>query len=309
MNVQHIVNVSGGKDSTAIYLLAMESGRPFRATHCDTGHEHPVTEEYVRTLHERTGGPEVEIIRADFTKDFARKRAYLLEHWPNDGVPQSRVDRAAQLLEKPTGIPFLDLCMMKGRFPSTRARFCTEELKVLPALRQVIWPAAKAGPVLRWIGVRADESAARAKALRVERDDAPGVRIWRPILTWSADDVFAMHRRMGVEPNPLYLQGIGRVGCMPCIMARKSELAEIARRWPEQFKRVAEWERLVADTSKQGLATLFAPDKTPDGPVDGVYPGAMAIADWALTSRGGKQYDLEHFMPPQACSSIYGLCE
>lgn len=26
--VQHLVNVSGGKDSTATYLLALESGRP-----------------------------------------------------------------------------------------------------------------------------------------------------------------------------------------------------------------------------------------------------------------------------------------
>lgn len=309
MSVQHIVNVSGGKDSTAIYLLAMQSGRSFRAIHCDTGHEHPVTEEYVRTLHERTGGPEVEIIRADFAKDFARKRAYLLEHWPKDGVAQSRVDRAAQLLEKPTGIPFLDLCMMKGLFPSTKARFCTEELKVLPSLRQVIWPAAKIGPVLRWIGVRADESRARATARRYERDDAPGVMIWRPILRWTVEDVFAMHDRHGVEPNPLYKMGVGRVGCMPCIMARKSELAIIAKRWPEEYERVAEWERLVAETSKRGQATFFAPGRSPEDPVNGVYPDVHRIADWALTSRGGKQYDLEHFMPVQACFSIYGLCE
>ena len=308
-SIQHIVNVSGGKDSTAIYLLAMESGRPFRAIHCDTGHEHPETEEYVRTLHERTGGPKVEIIRADFTKDFARKRAYLLEHWPREGMPQERVDRAAALLERPTGIPFLDLCMMKGRFPSTRARFCTEELKVLPAMRQVILPAAQNGPVLRWVGVRADESAARAKALPLQRDDHRRVWIWRPILRWSVEQVFDMHRKHGVEPNPLYKMGMGRVGCMPCIMAKKAEIAEIARRWPEQFDRVAEWERLVAETSKRGKGTLFASDKTPDQPVNGVYPGIHQVAGWAKTSRGGEQYDLERFMPPPSCSSIYGLCE
>jgi len=309
--IQHIVNVSGGKDSTALYLLAMESGRPFRAIFCDTGHEHPLTIEYVNTLAERTGGPAVETIRADFTKDFARKRAYLLEHWPAEGVPMERVERAAALLAAPTGIPFLDLAMMKGRFPSTRARFCTEELKVLPALFQVVLPAAKLGPVLRWVGVRADESAARAKLSKLGRDnDAPrSARVWRPLLSWTVDDVFAMHRKHGIEPNPLYRLGMGRVGCMPCIMSRKAEIAEIARRWPEEVERVAEWEQMCAGTSKRGLATMFAADKTTDSPIDGVYPGVRQVAEWAKTSRGGKQYDLEAFAEPAACHSLYGLCE
>ena len=33
MQIQHIVNVSGGKDSDSTYLLALESGRPFRAVY------------------------------------------------------------------------------------------------------------------------------------------------------------------------------------------------------------------------------------------------------------------------------------
>lgn len=305
--VQHIVNVSGGKDSTAVYLLAMESGRPFRAVHCDTGHEHPITEEYVRTLHERTGGPRVEIIRADFTSDFVRKRGYIEKHWAAKGVPSGRIERALQLLAKPTGVPFLDLCIMKGRFPSTKARFCTEELKVVPKNRLVL-AALKAGPVLSWVGVRSDESRARANARRYEREDT-GAYVWRPVLRWTAEQVFAKHDEHGVEPNPLYRLGMGRVGCMPCIMARKAEIGEIARRWPEEINRVAEWETLVADASRSGRATFFAADKTTDQPVDGVYPSVRRVADWAQTSRGGKQYDLEAAMPVAECSSVYGLCE
>ena len=309
--IQHIVNFSGGKDSTAVYLRAMELGRPFRAIFCDTGHEHPMTIEFVEQIHERTGGPKVEVIRADFTKDFARKRAYLLEHWPVAGVPADRVERAAALLETPTGIPFLDLCVMKGRFPSTKARFCTEELKVLPLLSQVVAPALRAGPVLRWVGVRADESGYRAKLPALERADGRGHWIWRPILRWTAGDVFAFHRKHGLEPNPLYKLGMGRVGCMPCIMARKGELAEIARRWPEEFERVAEWERIAAETSRWGKATLFAADKTPYGPTgDGHYPGIHDVAEWARTSRGGRQHDMfTDLEEVPACSSVYGLCE
>ncbi|MGV7507396.1 hypothetical protein PJN21_29325, partial [Mycobacterium kansasii] len=48
-----------------------------------------------------------------------------------------------------------------------------------------------------------------------------------------------------------------RVGCMPCIHARKSELAEIFQRWPEEIRRVAEWERMVAECSRRGNSTFF----------------------------------------------------
>ena len=71
-NVTHVVNVSGGKDSTATYLLAMELGRPFQAVFADTGHEHPWTYEYVRDLPRRTGGPEIHWVKADFTDRFAQ---------------------------------------------------------------------------------------------------------------------------------------------------------------------------------------------------------------------------------------------
>ena len=50
---QHIVNISGGKDSTACYLLALQRGATFRAVMADTGNEHPVTIDYAERLAER----------------------------------------------------------------------------------------------------------------------------------------------------------------------------------------------------------------------------------------------------------------
>ncbi|WP_167702307.1 phosphoadenosine phosphosulfate reductase family protein, partial [Xanthomonas axonopodis] len=131
LRVQHLVNVSGGKDSTALYLLAIESGRPFRAVFADTGNEHELTYEYVQRLHERTGGPRVEWVKADFHARMAKHRAYVLERWPRMGIPDALVQEAAQLHE-PTGNPYLDLCITKGRFPSRMAQFCTSELKEFP---------------------------------------------------------------------------------------------------------------------------------------------------------------------------------
>jgi 3'-phosphoadenosine 5'-phosphosulfate sulfotransferase (PAPS reductase)/FAD synthetase len=56
------MNISGGKDSTAVYLLALRGG----AIMADTGREHPATVEYAERLEDRTGGPRVEMVRADF---------------------------------------------------------------------------------------------------------------------------------------------------------------------------------------------------------------------------------------------------
>ncbi|MEO7326519.1 MAG: phosphoadenosine phosphosulfate reductase family protein [Dokdonella sp.] len=161
MTTQHLVSVSGGKDSTAVYLRAIESGREFRAVFADTGNEHEITYEYLARLHERTGGPKVETVRADFSKQLAQHRDYLLREWPKQGISDAIVQQAAALHE-PTGNPYLDLCISKGRFPSRMAQFCTGELKEIPITTQVVAPMLKAGPVLQWLGIRADESRHRA---------------------------------------------------------------------------------------------------------------------------------------------------
>ena len=80
--IQHLVSVSGGKDSTAVYLKAIESGRPFRAVFADTGNEHEATYEYVSRLSERTGGPQIEVVKADFSEHLSDRRAHIAAHWP-----------------------------------------------------------------------------------------------------------------------------------------------------------------------------------------------------------------------------------
>lgn len=267
MTAEHIVSVSGGKDSTATYLLAIERGRPFRAVFADTGHEHEMTLEFVHSLAARAGGPEIEVVKADFTERMRARRASIPKLWAASGVSDERIKRAVELMQ-PTGSPFLDLCILKGRFPSTKVRFCTEELKVFPIERGVLAPALARGNVVKWQGERREESAARSELPMFQRVAWPERRtllIYRPIIHWDAEQVFNLHRRHGLEPNPLYRLGMGRVGCMPCIMCRKGELAEIVRRFPEHIERVKEWEILVADASKYGLATFFAADKTPEG--------------------------------------------
>lgn len=297
----NIVSVSGGKDSTALLLLALErQTENLQAVFADTGHEHQQTYEYVQYLND-TVFP-IRTIRADFTERIANKARYVMEKWPEKGVPQSTIDRALQAL-KPTGNPFLDLCLWKGRFPSTKARFCSEELKRNPIIEQVQMPLLDQGDtVWSWQGVRADESQARANLAEIE-EVGGGLFVYRPILKWTAQQCFDMHRKHGIKHNPLYEQGMGRVGCMPCIHARKDELLEISRRFPEEIERVAEWERIVSDASKRGSSTFFEGE-------DISVAGVREVIEWSKTSRGGVQYDLTRVVDDgPACSSIYGLCE
>lgn len=320
MSVTNIVSVSGGKDSTATLLTAIDrQAEGLRAVFADTGNEHPQTLDYIQYLSEMTG-LDIEWVKADFSIEIARKRARIESDdsdWPDD-LRQS----ALEVLH-PTGIPFLDLVLWKGRFPSRRAQFCTDFLKRRPFQDQIIKPLLKAKEydrIVTWVGVRRDESAARADVTEWEMefgnpDTGEGLWVHRPLATWTTADVFALHRRHGIDWNPLYEQGMGRVGCMPCINVKKLELREIGRRFPEHIERVRVWESIASQASKRGCSTFLA--ARGESHVTLEKHGINSALEWSRTTHGGKQYDLIAAVEldeadgdqPFGCQSMYGLCE
>lgn len=317
MTTHNIVSMSGGKDSTATLLVAIALEAPnLQAVFADTGNEDLQVYLYLEYLEQATGVP-ITRVKADFSRQIAGKRKFIENKWREQGIDESVVLAALDVLQ-PTGNPFLDLCIWKGRFPSRKAQFCTMELKRDPMLEQVVMPLMGQGDmILSWQGVRADESLNRRYLPECD-EVGGGLFNYRPILKWDVPTVFEAHRYMGIKPNPLYSQGMGRVGCMPCINCRKDELREIALRFPEAIDRIERWERIVQQASKRGAATFFAGSnaKHPKGSISNMTAlEVMEIAsirqavEWSKTARGGIQYDLMIATDSTACSSAYGLCE
>ncbi|GHU08505.1 hypothetical protein FACS1894158_17810 [Betaproteobacteria bacterium] len=317
MTTKYVISVSGGKDSTALLLEAL-SRCPREAVipiFCDTGNEHVSTYAYLDYLEQAL---DIQIVRlkADFSEEIAAKRRFIARDVRTARKDGQRVRwtnkakrRALEAL-KPTGNPFVDLCLWKGRFPSRLAQFCTQELKRNVAVLFQMDLTDQGYGVISWQGVRRDESVNRRKARKFERI---GPRLWafRPLVDWTAQQCFERHREAGIEPNPLYRLGMSRVGCLPCIHCGKAAIREIAARFPDEIERIAQMERLVSRASKRGFSTFFhkwthAPgERCPD---IFAMENVQAIVEWSHTRRGGRQLDL--LAPnPEMCASAYGLCE
>ncbi|WKL16681.1 phosphoadenosine phosphosulfate reductase family protein [Comamonas testosteroni] len=318
MVIKHVISVSGGKDSTALLALALERcpAENVVPIFCDTGNEHQAVYDYLIYL-EQALGVSITRLKADFTERFAVRRMFIARdqrtrrdksgrkvRWSN------KAKRRALAVLHPSGNPFLDLCMLKGRFPSRKAQFCTEELKRNMAVEFQLGLLDQGHRVISWQGVRRDESAARRNAKMAERI-GPGLRAFRPLVEWTAAQVFEFTGVRCIHPNPLYLQGADRVGCMPCINCSKSELRQISQRWPEHPKRISEWEHMVGQCSKRGYSTFFTDsNKAKDRRKVFADLNVWTRIEWAQTTRGGKQFDLlAQLNEPHACASSYGLCE
>lgn len=315
-----LVAFSGGKDSVATAILAVRKHgkEKVRLVFCDTGNEHELTLEYIPYVAEALG-VQLVTLRADLSGEVERKKEIIQTKWRADGIPEERIQHVLQHLV-PTGNPFLDLCLAKGQFPTTMVRFCTDWLKKFPSINYQMEMMAQGYDVESWQGVRADESPNRAN-LAPEEMTPEGILIVRPVHKYTARDVFELAKAEGIRPNPLYLKGMSRVGCMPCINCRKEELKAISKIAGQHVDRIERWEQIVSEVTKWGtVATFFHTSK---GDSDGINAhevrhekhGIRALVEWSHTTKGSKKqfgFDFEPVLEEgdgPLCTSVYGLCE
>lgn len=298
-----IVSVSGGKDSTALYLLAIEQyGKDgFVPVFADTDHEHPVTVNYVKNMHIMANGPEVNIVNADFERKIIDKRFRLLQkHYQEGGCDLRKINKLI-----PTGKAFADLIIWKSRVPSTKAQFCTEHLKLWPILffLEKKYPKEK----YEWImftGIRGQESANRAKKQPFMHNGFFDCLSILPLLYEIENTVWELLKKYEMPPNPLYALGFKRVGCFPCIHSRKSEL-NLLPDWA--WDKLQYYENLIDKT-------WFPPDILPKSfkAEKDELPTIEKVRDWSKTLRGGKRYGLfesKENVDAPSCMTGFVICE
>ena len=205
-----VVSLSTGKDSVACSLHMTEQGIEHDRIFLDTAWEHKAVAEHLAYLREKLG-PITD-------------------------------------LRGPLGM--VDLILKKGMFPSRARRFCTEELKTFPARDYLNLRMDAGDDVINAVGIRRAESQAREKTPEWEWMDGFDCEVWRPLVDWTIDDVIAIHKRHDVKPNRLYLMGMDRVGCWPCINSNKGEVRKIAELDPGRIDEIRDLEAKVGVLAK-----------------------------------------------------------
>jgi len=291
-----IVQFSGGKDSldSLIWAVNTYGANRVRAVFCDTMWEHTILYPYIESVVNKLG-VELTTIRGEYS--------------------------------------FIELAKKKHRFPSTKARFCTEYLKVRPFID---WLLTQNYHTCIIQGIRKDESKSRSKMqphctffkyYKVpyghDKDGKPKTftyrkkevleydalyepEIERPVFDKTAIEVINSILDNGLKPAPLYYGGAGRVGCFPCIMITHFELYQMLIHFPEI-------EQKLYDAEKEVGRTFFPPgyiparycSKSENGKR---FPTAADVFNYIkLKNIQGKLYPNEN--KDKSCMTAFNICE
>ena len=177
-----------------------------------------------------------------------------------------------------SGKTLLDRVEERGKFPGIRQRYCTGDFKRTPIereLRRYLRANPRfGGRLINCLGIRRDESAARAKRApwrRNERLSVAGREVfdWLPIFDLSTEDVFRVIRDAGQSPHWIY-RYLSRCSCSFCIFSSPEDLPRAAELRPELYARYVEIERRIGHTlSPSGIPlpelTGVSPSEAGDG--------------------------------------------
>lgn len=287
-----LIFYSGGKDSQAclIHSINKYGVENCEAVFCDTGWENPLTYDHIVN-----------------TTNMMGVKLVILKSKKYDGM--------------------LDLAKKKKRFPSTKARFCTEELKSIPAIDYVL---SHTENVIVIEGIRASESFSCSKMQsqctyfkyyfeaglngKTHTYRKKDIIEWcksynadkiRPLFDWSSQQVVDYIISYGQTPNPLYYQGFKRVGCFPCIMCSHSEFKLIIDNHKDRLD-------IIEKAEIELNSSFFKPDFIPKRFCTGIdknnvkYPLLKDVVKY-LSDKNATMDMFEETTP--SCMSAYNLCE
>lgn len=237
------ISVSGGKDSDAmtrlLHHMRFQQQRGWTGNlillHADLGRaEHRITPSYIQRFSTTMGLP-LHVVSSGDLVDTIKTRKARIEAQGKD-------------------VPF---------WPSARARYCTSDLKRAPISAFLRKWAGKQGKIICAIGLRAEESSARAKREISKRREGVHTQSrtaydWLPLHYFKAADVWAaigysleelksiQQRSRGMTPehvfqtpfraHPAYALGNERLSCGLCILANMGDLRNGAIQNPTVYR-------------------------------------------------------------------------
>lgn len=179
-----------------------------------------------------------------------------------------------------------------GKFPGFGTRFCTAGMKRDPITKFFTVLAREAREqdgvrtgqvrILSVMGLRAEESAKRAKMQPFNRDNrASGegkskeVHEWLPIHHMTVAQVWFQIKLAGTRSHPAYAEGMPRLSCVFCPLASKSALVRAAQLRPALAWKKAEMEDRMGHTIGDGHYSMLDIIEAAE-----TAPEPVAVAGW-----------------------------
>lgn len=227
-DVAIVISFSGGKDSTAM-LADIVNNYPNAKKYvvmADTGFEHDDAIEWSHKIVE-SFGLTLNVVNA-VTKDGEVKT-------------------------------FQSMVRGRGKFPSSSCRQCTSDLKRCPIFKWIRNNVSEP-IIINAMGLRADESRARAKKLPfvINNRQSNGVRTvydWLPIFTWTTDETIAFLADNNLPLHPAY-KYLSRFSCRMCIMMKKSDVVAVYDNDREGFEMMSDLEKEIDFTMFNGTTLI-----------------------------------------------------
>lgn len=216
-----IVNSSGGKDSQAMLDYLAELAEERRAEAADGRR---------RGLHMVVAHADLGRIEWQGTRELAEEQA---AHYglPFEAITRPQGDLLVQIRQRAEKRPDV------APWPDSKNRYCTASHKRDQIAKLVTkWTAQlqqnwgiEQPRILNCMGIRAQESPARAKKVPFQRNErlTNGKRVvddWYPIFEWTEDEVWARIRASGVRYHWAYDEGMPRLSCAFCVFAPRAAL-------------------------------------------------------------------------------------
>lgn len=205
--MKHIVQFSGGKDSTAMLLMMLEKDMPIdEIIFCDTGKEFPDMYQHIEKV-EKYIGRSITRLKAEHDFDY-----YFADYEKTKGK---------NIGSKGYG------------WPRMWVRWCTRILKQELTKKYL----ANAGTYISYIGIAADEP---KRHINIPKNTV------HPLFDWGITEKQALLYcyEKGFDWNGLY-QHFRRVSCWCCPLQRINELRMLRKHYPELWQELKEMDAKV----------------------------------------------------------------